>query len=86
MGWERTWLPWSTNWAGTSPTFRWQTTPAVTNLNNGQIPWGAALMALDKAGYAGSLGLEYKPTMPQAAASVEFTASVLREAVKRQTN
>ncbi len=51
----------------------------------GRIPWGAALMALDKAGYAGSLGLEYKPTMPSAA-SVEFTASVLSEAVKRQTN
>jgi hydroxypyruvate isomerase len=51
----------------------------------GRIPWGAALMALDKAGYAGSLGLEYKPTMPSAE-SVDFTANVLGEAVKRATD
>jgi hydroxypyruvate isomerase len=32
----------------------------------GTVPWAAVLNALDSVGYEGSIGLEYKPTMPSA--------------------
>jgi hydroxypyruvate isomerase len=45
----------------------------------GTVPWSAVLDALDASGYGGSLGLEYKPTMPSTD-SVAFVTRVLRDA------
>ena len=45
----------------------------------GKVPWGEVLGALENVGYSGSIGLEYKPTMPSAE-SVSFTSQVLRNA------
>jgi hydroxypyruvate isomerase len=42
----------------------------------GKVPWGEVLTSLETVGYSGSIGLEYKPTMPSAE-SVSFTAQVL---------
>ncbi len=46
----------------------------------GKVPWGEVLASLETVGYSGSIGLEYKPTMPSAE-SVSFTAQVLRTAL-----
>ncbi|HXW80256.1 MAG TPA: TIM barrel protein [Acidimicrobiales bacterium] len=44
----------------------------------GTVPWAAVLTALDDVGYQGSIGLEYKPTMPSAD-SVTFSLRALRD-------
>lgn len=45
----------------------------------GTVPWAPVLAALDEVGYQGSIGLEYKPTMPSAE-SVRFTSQALGQA------
>jgi hydroxypyruvate isomerase len=51
--------------------------PGRNEPGTGTVPWPGVLAALDEVGYNGSVGLEYKPTMPSAE-SVAFTLQTLR--------